>query len=335
MQIPSNAVGAVFAMALLCCVSPQALAQQNTPVVAVGEIQSSYANWDTATVQTALESALSKTRKFTIMERGRLDQLLQERGLSVAGIADGNASLGGFSGVDYLLYGRVMDASFASENMIIVTQCKATVGLDVRTVDVNTGEIRFSESVRVSDVIASGGGDQNPCRGVTAASFTDLGSQAAEAVAEKLTIALFPVKLVRVVNDEVYLNYGAPFLVPGDYMKVVTLGEGFVDPDTGEVLGADEEESGLLVVRDVRPKYSIADVVYRYAPAMAVGDVAMKLSGSESKSVQRMLANIEKEEAKQRRDCKNAQKRESRQCSRSDISSKCLKAQDDVARVCG
>ena len=58
MQIRSNALGAVLAIAFLCCAPSQAQSQQNTPVVAVGEIQSSYANWDTAMVQKALESAL-------------------------------------------------------------------------------------------------------------------------------------------------------------------------------------------------------------------------------------------------------------------------------------
>lgn len=228
-----------------------------------------------------------------------------------------------------------MDASLSRQNIIIATQCEATVSLEVRTVDVNTGEIRFSETVGVSDVVASGSGDSNPCQGVSAASLGPLSSLAAEAVAEKLTITLFPVKLVRVNNNEVYLNYGAPFLVPGDYMKVVTFGEGFVDPDTGEVLGADEEESGLLLVRDVRHKYSIADVVYRYTPTMAVGDVALKLNAAESKGVRKMLADIERADAKQRRDCSNARKRESRHCSKDDASSRCLKARAQLASACG
>ncbi|MYG14484.1 MAG: hypothetical protein F4171_17070 [Gammaproteobacteria bacterium] len=324
------------ALALLTSVSvvQSPLAQQNAPVIAVGDIQSSYANWDTISVQTALESALSKTRKFIIMERGRLDELLKERGLSMSGIADGNASLGGFSGVDYLLYGRVMQASLDSQNVILMTQCKGTVSLDVRTVDVNTGEIRFSESVQVSEVVATAGGDDNPCRGVTTSTLAPLSALAAEAVAEKLTVALFPVKLVRVATDQAYLNYGSPFLAPGNYMKVITLGEGFVDPDTGEVLGADEEELGYLIVREVRPKFSIADIVYRYENPMAVGDVAMKLSSSEAKSVGKMLAGIEKAKARQERDCRNAQKRVQRNCSRNEESSKCLKARDDVSSMC-
>ncbi|MCY4513880.1 MAG: hypothetical protein OXC69_01895 [Candidatus Tectomicrobia bacterium] len=334
MQTRSKNLCATLALLISASVVQGPLAQQNAPVIAVGDIQSSYENWDTMSIQTALESALSKTRKFIIMERGRLDELLKERGLSMAGIADGNASLGGFSGVDYLLYGRVMEASLASQNVILMSQCKGTVGLDVRTVDVNSGEIRFSESVQISDVVATAGGDENPCRGVTSSTLAPLSTLAAEAVAEKLTVALFPVKLVRVTIDEAYLNYGSPFLVPGDYMKVITLGEGFVDPDTGEVLGADEEESGYLVVREVRPKFSIADVVYRYDNPMAVGDVAMKLGSSEARGVQKMLTGIEKARARQERDCRNAQKRVSRNCSKNENSSKCLKARGDVDSLC-
>ena len=56
--------------------------QSNKPVIAVGEITSAVGGFNTLSIQLALENALQKTNKYTMMERTRLDALLQERGLS-------------------------------------------------------------------------------------------------------------------------------------------------------------------------------------------------------------------------------------------------------------
>ena len=63
-------------------------AQGNRPIIAVGEITTAIGQFDTMSIQLALENALQKTNKFTIMERTRLATLLEERGLSASGIAN-------------------------------------------------------------------------------------------------------------------------------------------------------------------------------------------------------------------------------------------------------
>jgi len=87
--------------------STWALAQSSKPIVAVGTFESSFNNYDTRNIQTAIETALSKTQKFSLMERGRLDQLLAEQGMGADGLVNGSGQMGGFDGVDYLIYGRV------------------------------------------------------------------------------------------------------------------------------------------------------------------------------------------------------------------------------------
>ena len=51
---------------------------QNKPVIAVGEITTGIGNFSTVSIQLALENAL-QANKFTMMERSRLDSLLQNR----------------------------------------------------------------------------------------------------------------------------------------------------------------------------------------------------------------------------------------------------------------
>ena len=341
---------------IMCLMWAQvATGEQSIPVIAVGDIQSSFRTPDSQTVQTAIESSLSKTRKFAIMERARLDELLEERSLSVSGIAEGNASLGGFSGVDYLLTGRLMEATVAKGRGNETWPfgglfgggggggCRAIVGLDVRVVDIHTGQISVSENLAVSESVSVNYPDyadySDPCRYANSAekqsALTAAGHGVARLIAEEITIALFPIKLVRVQGQEAFVNYGSAFLSPGDYLRVVALGEGFVDPDTGEVLGAEEEELGYLAISDVREKYSVGNVVYAHDRPLAVGNVAMRLSKEETKSFTKMLDDIEKAEAKQRRACNDAQRRADRACRKDETSSRCTKARDAVDETCG
>lgn len=333
-------LGVCIATVTIAAAATDALAQENVPVIAVGSIESPFRDLDTDAIRTAMESALSKTRKFKIMERARLDTLLEERGLSVSGIADGTASYGGFSGVDYLVTGRVMDAgtgAAAGSSIPILSAfaggCEAIVQIDARVVDVGTGEIRFSESLAGSDSIRVDYPENadygDPCkyakRGQIAAALGAVAQSVAVATVEKMTMVLFPIRIVRVVDGQAYLNYGSTFLANGNYLKVVTLGEGFVDPDTGEVLGADEEDAGFVVVTDTRAKYSVSDIVYATRP-FEVGDVARQMTRSEGKAVQRMLADRERAHAKRQATCRRAEKNRDRSCPRDENSSKCRRA---------
>ena len=337
-----------IATVLHALVAAPALAQENVPVVAVSGIESPYRDIDSDDIQTAMESAFTKTRKFRIMERARLSALLEERGLSVSGIASGTASYGGFSGVDYLVTGRVMEATTGSSGGSTIpilgalsSSCKANVSLDVRVVDVGSGEIRFSETVARSERI-SVDYPENPdysdsCRyaksGQIAAAFNSVAQAVAVVTVERMTIALFPVRIVRVVDGEAYLNYGATFLSRGSYLKIVTLGEGFVDPDTGEVLGADEEDAGYVVVTDTRPRYSIADVVYATRP-FEVGDVARKMTRSEGRAVEKMLADRDRARKRREAACSRAERSRDRQCGRDENSSRCRRALASVEENC-
>ena len=323
-------------------ISAVAFSAEQKPVIGVGEIASADLRvpgnsrpirWDTENMRTAIETAISKTGKFTLMERSRLNALLEERGLSMSGVTEGIQSISGFSGVDYLLYGRITQVALDNKSLLLLTQCDATLGVDVRVVDTATAEIRLSENVRLSKNVAMGGADENSCAGLPMNSLEELSISAAESVAEKLTVALFPIKIANVTGDQVFLNYGEPFLQKGDYVKIVRLGEGFVDPDTGEVLGAQEVQAGVLVVSDVRARYSIADVRLRQGD-FGVGDVAQKVSSKKEVSALRaQLSAISKNADKARRACERAQKTEQRRCRKE--GARCDAARQATTRACG
>ena len=279
-------------------------AQSNKPIIGVGTFESSFSDYDSRNIQTAIETALSKTGKFTLIERGRLDQLLAEQNLSIQGLVDSGASeFGGFGGVDYLLYGRVTQLGLESKNLLIMSACEAKFGLDVRVVDVATAEIRLSENITDDDQVNTSDSESNPCRGIEISAFDNLAAKVSRKIAEKLTQTLFPVKIARVTGDQVYLNYGAGFLKNGELLKIVTLGEGFIDPDTGEVLGADEELIGVVEVTETKAKFSIGKIRLQTS-GLSVGDVANRLGKSEIKSLDRKLKSCNRAMSSEQKACK-------------------------------
>ena len=279
-------------------------AQSNKPIIGVGTFESSFSDYDSRNIQTAIETALSKTGKFTLIERGRLDQLLAEQNLSIQGLVDSGASeFGGFGGVDYLLYGRVTQLGLESKNLLIMSACEAKFGLDVRVVDVATAEIRLSENITDDDQVNTSDSESNPCRGIGISAFDNLAAKVSRKIAEKLTQNLFPVKIARVTGDQVYLNYGAGFLKNGELLKIVTLGEGFIDPDTGEVLGADEELIGVVEVTETKAKFSIGKIRLQTS-GLSVGDVANRLGKSEIKSLDRKLKSCNRAMSSEQKACK-------------------------------
>ncbi|MBL6703240.1 MAG: hypothetical protein ISQ05_00740, partial [Pseudomonadales bacterium] len=204
--------------------------------------------------------------------------------------------------VDYLLYGRVTQLGLESKNLLIMSACEAKFGLDVRVVDVSTAEIRLSENITDDDQVNTSDSESNPCRGIDISAFDNLAANVSRKIAETLTQALFPVKIARVSGDQVYLNYGSGFLKDGELLKVVTLGEGFVDPDTGEVLGADEELIGVVEVTQTKAKFSIGKIRLQTAEISA-GNVANRLDKSDRKQLEKKL-----------KACSNAIKSEGKAC---------------------
>ena len=89
----------------------------------------------------------------------------------------------------------------------------------------------------------------------------------------------------------------------GELLKNVTLGEGFVDPDTGEVLGADEELIGVVEVTQTKAKFSIGKIRLQTSD-LSVGDVANRLDKSDRKSLDRKLKSCNRAMSSEQRACR-------------------------------
>ena len=260
----------------------------NKPVVGIGEITSNVGG-NPQSFQTMLETAISQTNKFELMERSRMDDLLGEQALSAGGLTQGSGEIGGLGGIDYLVYGSITKLGTKSDAValggIAAGGQKAEMSVDIRIVDTSTGSIRISETVQKQ--ASSGGGfamEGFAVGGEEADPLGEVQRLTANAVAALLAMEIFPIKVINVSKGQAYVNYGPPSIEKGMFLQIIELGEGFMDPDTGEMLGQDETYIGAVKITDVKSKFSIGTII---DGDIQKGAIASKLDKKKGKKIEK------------------------------------------------
>ena len=224
---------------------------------------------DTAGFIDMVSTALVKTNKFNVVERDRVDAIVAEQ----SGIAQGTSAINyqfpGTDAVDYILLGAITEygikdsaAALGLVGGVGMSSTTARMAVDIRVLDVETGSIGFADTIS-AEIKASGGvAFQGMATGEEASEGEILGQvmrQCAQGVVNLMVSNIFPIRVVRVMQDgTAMLNYGSSVLAVGDVLNVYRLGEAFIDPDTGETLGQDEEHVGAIQVIETNARFSKA-----------------------------------------------------------------------------
>ena len=243
-----------------------------------------------AAAQDILISELVKKGKYTVIDRERLSEVLQEKNLSISGDIDPKTAVkaGKLLGVEYVIAGSVTEfgsvKSGASTGWlggrlpsVDVGTTKFTAAIDARAISTTTGEVIWADTARESTTDArvyvngAGGGsvDEAQADKVIRPVCAQL---AASLEKKKLTTAGLggagdasgvAGKIARVDAGEIYVNVGAEAGVQvGQVFQVVRKGKVITDPDTGEILGADETKVGQVKITVVKgPRLSLCSAV--------------------------------------------------------------------------
>ena len=203
---------------------------------------------------------LSKTGKFIVVERDKMDKLLDEQKLGQTGVIDPGtaAQVGKVLGLNAILTGSVSQFGAKSEGKdFLITQSKQQIvecTVDIRVVDAETGQILFADSgkgvVRKATGQVLGMGNKSKY------------DETLEGEALRAAIVKFMDNLISQVNKKpwscrvaavedgaIYLNAGLEAgLQVGQKLKVFSQGREIKDPTTGLVLGRTEKEIGVLKV---------------------------------------------------------------------------------------
>jgi curli biogenesis system outer membrane secretion channel CsgG len=228
-----------------------------------------------------LTEALVATGKFVVLERQTLGDVLTEQDLAASGRAakSKTAQTGKIIPAQILITGAITEfeeKSAGAGGGVSVGKLKiggkggtAHVGLIVRLIDTTTSEVLLSE--RAEGTAKAGGlGFQTTIENVTFGSSgfkkTPLGKATQQAIDKAVSLITsemetvpFEGKVIKVQADKIYVNVGEQNgIQPNSRFTVYRLGEAIVDEDTGQVLGSEEENTGVLKIVEVKEKYATA-----------------------------------------------------------------------------
>jgi curli biogenesis system outer membrane secretion channel CsgG len=305
----------ILAFGILCSHSVSAEANEKI-TIAIGEIEyrakdssenkryGAYGKGsreDTRAFVDMLTTALVKTRKFKVIERDRMAEILKEQGLSLGGVANGGFEGDGLNlaGVDFIVTGAITEYGETSKSMKVKgfssDKTIASMAVDIRVLKVADGSIGFAESVRAE---AQGGNSLNVngfASGGDNSSSALLGQVMRDTsinVTNVIVSNIYPIKIVAITKKgDIMLNYGNGLLQKGDHLNIFSLGETFVDPDTGEELGSEEELVGEVAVFSAQAKFSKAKVI-EGADSLEKGMIARVVHGKKSKEKQKAKKSL-------------------------------------------
>jgi curli biogenesis system outer membrane secretion channel CsgG len=290
----TRTIGFLAATALLLAAAGPAAAQAK-PRVAVIEFKNKVSGWGWYWYQAGTQAQdmfvteLVKRGSYRVIERERLNAIMQEKGLSLSGDIDPKTAVkvGKLLGVEYLIAGALTELGETKRGASVpggllgrfqpsvhVGSTKMDCAIDARAFSTSTGEIVWADSAseESSDaqvyVAGAGGGAEDrrkldklirPVVAKLAASLSKktLGTSGVGGASDASCIAG---KIARVDGGTIYLNVGSEAGVKeGDEFNVVRMGNPIKDPDTGEVLGQNETNVGRVRIDKVMgPRLSTA-----------------------------------------------------------------------------
>lgn len=257
-------------------------AQQDRLSIGISQIEDSTQTGVPDAFASMIESALTATGRFRVIERARLDALLNPPPARPSRRRRTRPEPTPAPPVDYLV--RVTIVSVGARNRTNIgtsllggvmsglglgggeTRCanqEATIALDIRIVHAATREVRhvlrIDETQRASAV----------CSGETEIDAPRLFRAAANRVSAELVTSIYPIQVAAVQPDGVLiLNYGTGTVLPNAVYAVYIAGVPIRDPGTGRTIGNSETRLGYVRVSEVTSQMSRARPIGSFAPSV-------------------------------------------------------------------
>ncbi|MGB3290211.1 MAG: CsgG/HfaB family protein [Burkholderiaceae bacterium] len=244
------------------------LERDSISVVATGRLRNSKT---AAQLRQAVTDKLVKSGRFTVLDRTNEAELEKElRFLGSEKASDQEkAKLGQALGADYLLVLNLTQAGVATrvqenhvdmtgEHNVEVSQ-STSASMRYSLIEAATRAVKWSDSM----------------------SFRSGGSQVSTAMDKFLDKVvgdigeiINPPKVVGVHKGKVIINRGAGIAAAGQTYDIYSVGEALVDPDTGETLGATEENTATIRIVEVKPKLAYGEIIKGSADTIEKGYIA-------------------------------------------------------------
>jgi len=224
-------------------------------------------------VASSLEAYLTQTRKFAMIDRrntAKSNQELKGANARNAPIEE-TVKFGVRVGADYIVLvalNEFLPQQKQQERATgrVVTRFSAPVAIDVRLIDIATGQIKFAQTYN------------NPGRLPSSAALQQYAADIGVDLGQVISSAIYPIAVVGGGDKEVTFNQGGDTVQTGRSYRLVSLGKNLTDPYTKESLGQEESEIAIVEVTAVTDRTATARLVSgRLPPSIASGSLLARL----------------------------------------------------------
>lgn len=231
-----------------------------------GDLGLAVKQFETSALTNKFVTALVQARKFDVLERQRIDDLLAEMQMGQDGLMDPARAVkaGKVIGADYFLTGEIslFNVSVTWRRIPNTTRFNrelvARIVVDMRIIDARTSKIVAAERGEARTGSRTLHTSQVPFEFPPEA-VDALQRELCQTLVVRTIDAVYPVRVIGFSGGVVTLNRGeGGGLEPGQLLDVFSEGQELVDPDTGESLGAEEVRLGRVRVVEVLPRFSKA-----------------------------------------------------------------------------
>ena len=217
---------------------------------------------------------INATRKFDVVGRSDLSDIIKEQDLGASGNVDAKtaAKAGKLTGAKYLLVTTVDDfQDYVEKATFEGTGRSATkrvfrFSVVGKIYDSSTGKLLESANFQTgNDAFKQIQEERN--YSVKDGELSDemmvaVSRDMAQRIANHVADVIFPAKVLIKRDNEVTINRGeGGGVAVGDTFNVFALGEELIDPDTKESLGREEAKVGKVKITQVNPKTSTAQIM--------------------------------------------------------------------------
>lgn len=207
-------------------------------------------------------------RKFEVIDREHLKEMLRAEALAAAGVLDGEGAEAPESGkiktAHYCIYGTVLDCGVEMSNTKFMGDelafIKSRVEIVFKITNSETGKILAQKTAIGSGVYRLLATSESKSVS-TGQVMRDAIDEACHMAADAFRDIAYPVKVIKVGKKDITINMTEEEVEEGDVFDVIESAEPVIDPDTGAFLGFDGDDIGCVVVTRTGPQTSRATPV--------------------------------------------------------------------------
>jgi len=221
-----------------------------------------------------LISAFQQTRKFDVLARSDLKDVLKEQDLGGSGNTDAAdpaaAKAFRLAGAQYVVVStiddfqdNVQEAEFAEIGRK-ATRRQVRLSMVAKIYDTTTGRLLETANLQLDNsafvrnpefLVGEQGGS------LTEKAIQEMARLMSERAANRVVDVLLPAKVLAARDGNVTINRGdGTGIAVGQTWQVLAQGQALIDPDTGENLGSEEVPVGLIRITSVLPKTAVGEI---------------------------------------------------------------------------